>query len=74
MSIALVNQVNINYHTAYHPSSKFLEIKLSWRPKDELGRPDITEVLGEFLLTKEAALELADRIYRQYNINPTNNN
>ncbi|MEI7578592.1 MAG: hypothetical protein WCJ58_00975 [bacterium] len=61
MAVILSNAVEINYHPEFQ-GRDLLEIKIIYK----VDR--VEENLGEFLLTKEAALELAEDIMRHFKI------
>jgi hypothetical protein len=61
MAVILSNAIQVNYHPEFQ-GKDLLEIKIMYK----VNR--VEENLGEFLLTKETALELAEVIMRRFKI------
>jgi transcriptional regulator len=63
MTALLSNRININCHPVFK-GNDLVEIKIIYKSED--SRNLIYENLGEFLLTKEAAIQFAQEIMSKY--------
>lgn len=63
MAIILSNRIDINHYPEFK-GKDLVEIKIIYKPDD--SHSSYREILGEFLLTKEAALQFSKEITLKY--------